>query len=78
MNDTFGDWQNKPMVSITKDMVERRHRVRGETSKARANHAMRLLRALFYKELVGTMMRGMTAPHDVPSRGNYRLTMKSQ
>lgn len=41
------DWQHKPLVDITKDMVERRHWELGKRSKARANNAMRVLRALF-------------------------------
>jgi len=43
----FADWQNTPLADITKDMVELRHRTLGKTSHARANNAMRLLRALF-------------------------------
>lgn len=46
-NQSFSDWLDKPILSITKDMVERRHRSRGQRSKARANNAMRVLRALF-------------------------------
>ena len=41
------DWQNKPLLSISRDMVERRHLKIGETSPTRANYTMRLLRALF-------------------------------
>lgn len=47
VKESSDDWLNKPLVSITKDMVERRHRERGKQSKARANNAMRVLRALF-------------------------------
>jgi len=47
MLETFPDWQAKPLKDITRDMVERRHQQRGETSQARANGAMRVLRALF-------------------------------
>jgi len=43
----FADWQDTPLTAITKDMVELRHRTLGKTSPARANNAMRLLRALF-------------------------------
>jgi len=43
----FKDWQNKPLIEITKDLVETRHRSLGRTSKARANNAMRVLRAIF-------------------------------
>jgi integrase len=47
MAEAFPDWLDKPMLAISKDMVERRHQMRGERSKARANNAMRVLRALF-------------------------------
>jgi len=41
------DWQHKPLLSISRDMVEKRHLKIGETSHTRANYTMRLLRALF-------------------------------
>ncbi|MBL4571835.1 MAG: integrase family protein [Gammaproteobacteria bacterium] len=41
------DWLNKPLTGISKDMVEMRHRDLGKRSHARANNAMRVLRALF-------------------------------
>ncbi len=41
------DWLDKPLLSITKEMVAKRHIKYGERSKARSNLAMRLLRALF-------------------------------
>lgn len=47
MNEAFKDWQNKTISSITPDMVERLHHKLGETSRARTNNAMRVLRALF-------------------------------
>jgi len=47
MKETFSDWQNKPILEITKDMIAKRHALRGEASHARANSSMRLLRALF-------------------------------
>lgn len=47
LNQAVPDWLNKPLLSITKDMVASRHASHGERSKARANLAMRLLRALF-------------------------------
>lgn len=47
MKQVFADWQSKPLLDITKDMIAKRHREFGERSKARANSAMRLLRALF-------------------------------
>jgi len=41
------DWMDKPIVDITKTMVMRKHSKLGESSEARANLAMRLVRALF-------------------------------
>lgn len=42
------DWMNKSITSINKDMISKRHTQYGESnSKARANLAMRLLRAIF-------------------------------
>lgn len=43
----FEDWQNKPLTDITKDMVQLRHATLGKRSQARANNAMRVLRAVF-------------------------------
>jgi hypothetical protein len=44
----FADWQNKPLISITKDKVAKRHQDIGkEHGEAYANLAMRILRALF-------------------------------
>lgn len=43
----FQDWKSKSLVDISKDMVELRHSDLGKTSKARANNAMRVLRAIF-------------------------------
>lgn len=47
MGTSFADWQKKPLVAITEAMVARRHAERGKDSPSRANHAMRLLRAIF-------------------------------
>ncbi len=41
------DWLKKPIVDITKTMVVRKHSKLGESSEARANLTMRLVRALF-------------------------------
>jgi integrase len=41
------DWLSRPITEISKDMVEIRHRDLGKRSHARANNAMRVLRALF-------------------------------
>lgn len=48
LNQVIPDWLDKPFLNITKDMIVKRHAKYGqENSKARANLAMRLLRALF-------------------------------
>jgi len=47
IDDYFKDWLQKPMLGITRDMVEQKHRKLTERSQARANLAMRFLRALF-------------------------------
>lgn len=41
------DWEGKPLTSITREMISKRHRKLGEQSEARANLTMRYLRALF-------------------------------
>ena len=42
------DWLGKPLLSISKDMIARRHAKHGsERSEARANLSMRILRAIF-------------------------------
>lgn len=43
----LSDWLDKPLSTITKDMVEQRHRAIGKTNPAGANNTMRVLRALF-------------------------------
>ena len=60
MHTAFPDWQNKPLLSITKDKIVNRHTVLGEErGQAYANLSMRLIRALFnfaagqYEDLQG-------------------------
>jgi integrase len=43
----FKEWENKPLSSINREMVSKRHHKLGELSPARANLAMRYLRAVF-------------------------------
>jgi integrase len=43
----FHHWMGRPMTEITRDKVALRHRSLGERSQARANLAMRYLRAVF-------------------------------
>lgn len=47
INGPFKEWQNKALTDITKDMIELKHSTMGKTTKARANNAMRVLRAVF-------------------------------
>lgn len=47
MKTHFLAWNNKPLIQINKDMIERKHREIGERSEAQANLAMRFMRALF-------------------------------
>ncbi len=47
VNSEFSPWLNKPLLDITKDMVEKRHREISLKHKGEADHAMRILRALF-------------------------------
>lgn len=47
MKTHFLAWNNKPLIHITKDMIERKHREIGERSEAQANLTMRFMRALF-------------------------------
>ena len=46
MGTYLADWQNRPLVEISKDQIERKHREIGERSPAQANLTMRFLRAL--------------------------------
>ncbi|MCU7932066.1 MAG: integrase family protein [Candidatus Thiodiazotropha sp. (ex Codakia rugifera)] len=47
MKEIFKDWQDRELRNITKDMVQKRHQDYGKRSQARANNAMRLLKAVF-------------------------------
>ena len=43
----MSDWKDRRLIDISKDMIEARHRKLGEKTPARANNAMRVLRAVF-------------------------------
>ncbi|HHF7348592.1 TPA: tyrosine-type recombinase/integrase [Legionella feeleii] len=48
LHEVVPDWLDKPLVSITREMIAKRHTKHGQTnSKARANNAMRVLRAIY-------------------------------
>ncbi len=52
------DWLEKPLVDITDAMVEKRHKDLGKRSLARANNCMRVLRAVFHREIKLAGRRG--------------------
>jgi integrase len=45
--ETFDEWMDKPLSSITDRMVQTRYQERGKTSKARTDNAARVLAAIF-------------------------------
>lgn len=48
LHEVVPDWLDKPLVNITREMIAKRHSKHGQgNSKARANNAMRVLRAIF-------------------------------
>lgn len=47
VRDYLGDWADRPLKNITRDAVERRHRLISESGETAANSTMRVLRALF-------------------------------
>lgn len=47
LNQYLSDWLDKPLLAISRDMIEKRHKVIGEKSPSRANTVMRILRAIF-------------------------------
>lgn len=47
MKTYFKEWENKPLIEISKDLIEKKHRSIGERSPAQANLAMRFMRAMF-------------------------------
>lgn len=46
IEESFADWKRRPVTGITRDMVKHRYAERARTSVARANIAMRYLRAV--------------------------------
>ena len=48
LHEVVPDWLDQPITKITREMIAKRHAQHGETnSRARANNAMRVLRAIF-------------------------------
>jgi hypothetical protein len=69
----FADWRAKPIVTITRDMVEARHRELTALSAAEANRAMRYLRALF---AFASDYRDSTGEPIIPDNPVRRLSAK--
>lgn len=46
MKTTFEEWQNKPIISINREMIERKFKTKSKTAPALANLHFRFLRAL--------------------------------
>lgn len=46
MKTTFKEWQNKPIISINREMIERKFKAKSKTAPALANLHFRFLRAL--------------------------------
>jgi integrase len=46
MSTNFPDWQKRPVVNITREMVKKRYARRAKSSPAQANQSMRVLRAI--------------------------------
>ncbi len=57
MKQVFSDWQNKPLLDITKDMVAKRHSEYGERSPARANSACGFCEPFLISLLVNMKMQ---------------------
>lgn len=74
LNQVVPDWMDKPITGITPDMVTRRHSQHGQQrSEAKANGAMRYLRAVFNYALAT-----YTAPDGQPILKTNPVTRLSQ
>jgi integrase len=47
LHELFDDWSDKPIASLSRDMIAKRHSDIGARSPSQANKGMRILRALF-------------------------------
>jgi integrase len=73
MNECFSDWLDKPLAAITGDMAVKRHREHGrDRSEARANLAMRVLRAVI--NFAGEQYRDAQGRSLVPENPVKRLS----
>lgn len=72
MKTTFKDWQNKPIVSINREMIERKFKAKSKTAPALANLHFRFLRALLNFAMEKYAVDGKPL---IPSNPCTRLTI---
>lgn len=67
--DYMPDWHSKALAAISKDMIEKRHHLlTDKRGKARANYAMRVLRAVFNFAIDRYEVQGKPILYDNPVR----------
>ena len=72
MKTTFKEWQNKPIISINREMIERKFKAKSKTAPALANLHFRFLRALLNFAMEKYAVDGMPL---IPSNPCNRLTI---
>ncbi len=72
MKTTFKEWQNKPIISINREMIERKFKAKSKTAPALANLHFRFLRALLNFAMEKYAVDGIPL---IPSNPCNRLTI---
>ena len=72
MKTTFKEWQNKPIISINREMIERKFKAKSKTAPALANLHFRFLRALLNFAMEKYAVDGKPL---IPSNPCTRLTI---
>lgn len=72
MKTTFKEWQNKPIISINREMIERKFKAKSKTAPALANLHFRFLRALLNFAMEKYAVDGKPL---IPSNPCIRLTI---
>jgi integrase len=72
MKTTFKEWQNKPIISINREMIERKFKAKSKTAPALANLHFRFLRALLNFAMEKYTVDGKPL---IPSNPCARLTI---
>lgn len=72
MKTTFKEWQNKPIISINREMIERKFKAKSKTTPALANLHFRFLRALLNFAMEKYAVDGIPL---IPSNPCNRLTI---